>query len=152
MDGLDDLALADVVGRLDRALRPRHAPPEVRAALERALRQRIGEVRAVAAVHAGPALTRREALKAGAASMAFLLTLGRGGPDVAAELARLAQEQAGQGPMTGARLAGILKAERARWDALLAQVGADRMEEPGVEGAWSVKEIVAHLTWYERGV
>jgi hypothetical protein len=26
------------------------------------------------------------------------------------------------------------------------------MIEPGVEGDWSVKELVAHLTWYERVV
>jgi hypothetical protein len=24
------------------------------------------------------------------------------------------------------------------------------MTEPGVEGPWSVKDIVAHLTWYDR--
>ncbi len=26
------------------------------------------------------------------------------------------------------------------------------MEAPGVEGDWSVKELVAHLTWYERAI
>jgi hypothetical protein len=97
----------------------------------------------------GPeALSRREALKAGAAGMAFLLGLAHVGPTLAAELAHLAQDE----PMTGARLAGILQAERTRWNALLAQVGAERMEIPGVEGTWSVKELVAHLTWYERAV
>jgi hypothetical protein len=54
--------------------------------------------------------------------------------------------------MTGPRLASILQAERAQWNALLAQVGLERMETPGVDGDWSVKELVAHLTWYERGI
>jgi hypothetical protein len=26
------------------------------------------------------------------------------------------------------------------------------MEIPGVEGDWSVKDLIAHLTWYERAV
>lgn len=36
------------------------------------------------------------------------------------------------------------------WEALLAEVGRDRMERPGVEGEWSVREIVAHLLPYTR--
>lgn len=99
-------------------------------------------------------LSRRNALKAGAtgmasiAGMAWALTLGHGGADLVKELAHLAQGR----PMTAARLADILRAERAKWNALLAQVGPQRMEIPGVEGTWSVKELVAHLTWYERAV
>src|SRR2546430_1161158 len=53
-------------------------------------------------------------------------------------------------PMTSARLLSIMRTERAEWEALLAQVGEARMTEPGVEGQWSVKDIVAHLTWYDR--
>jgi hypothetical protein len=94
------------------------------------------------------ALSRRDALKAGAAGLAALLTLSHITPALADELTRLAQGQ----PMTGARLVGILRAERAQWNALLHQVGLDRMEVPGVEGEWSVKELVAHLTWYEQAV
>src|SRR5262249_31790828 len=91
-------------------------------------------------------LSRRAALKAGAAGMALFLTLGHIGPEQVAALGRLA----GEGPMTGPRLMGILQAERAQWSALLARVGAARMELPGVEGEWSLKQLVAHLTWYER--
>jgi len=95
------------------------------------------------------AISRRNALKAGAASMALALTFGAHiGPKALQELARLAEGK----PMTGARLATILQTERARWNALLAEIGADRMELPGVEGEWSVKQIVAHLTWYERAI
>jgi len=93
-------------------------------------------------------LSRRTALKAGAAGLAALFTLSHITPALANELASLAQDQ----PMTGARLAGILRSERAQWNALLAQVGLQRMEIPGVEGDWSVKDLVAHLTWYEQAV
>jgi hypothetical protein len=93
-------------------------------------------------------LSRRDALKAGAAGLAALLTLSHITPALADELAQLARGQ----PMTGAHLAEILRAERARWNALLDQVGLDRMDVPGVEGEWSVKQLVAHLTWYEQAV
>ncbi|HEU4783033.1 MAG TPA: DinB family protein, partial [Ktedonobacterales bacterium] len=99
-------------------------------------------------------LSRRNALKAGAtgmasmAGMAWALTIGHDGADLVKELAHLAQGR----PMTATRLADILRTERAQWNALLAQVGPNRMEIPGVEGVWSVKELVAHLTWYERAV
>lgn len=148
-----DPALIRLVGALDLALRAHPAPPEVHAALERALRQRIGASPSANTTARLPGtLSRRDALKAGAASMAFLLRLGNIGPELAAELSHLAQEQARQGPMTGARLVSILQTERARWNTLLAQVSPERMEEPGVEGEWSLKELVAHLTWYERAV
>ncbi len=98
-----------------------------------------------------PKLSRRNAFKVSAASMAgmaWALTLGHGGADLVQELAHLAQGK----PMTAARLVDIIQTERTQWNALLAQVGPDRMEIAGVEGTWSVKEIVAHLTWYERAV
>ncbi|HEY7093487.1 MAG TPA: DinB family protein [Ktedonobacterales bacterium] len=93
-------------------------------------------------------LSRRDALKAGAAGLAALLTLSHITPALADELTRLAQDQ----PMTGARLAEILRGERTQWNALLDQVGLDRMDIPGVEDEWSVKQLVAHLTWYEQVV
>ncbi len=46
-----------------------------------------------------------------------------------------------------------LRRERAAWEALLAEVGAlgeARMTQPGVIGEWSIKDIIAHITWYER--
>ncbi|MFI5272769.1 MAG: DinB family protein [Ktedonobacterales bacterium] len=149
----DDPAAMRLVGQLDRALRARSAPPALRAALEQVLRQRIEALPAVtltAPARTTTTFSRRQALKAAAASVAVLLTLGQTGPVMAAELIRLAQAQ--EGPMTGARLAGILQEERGRWNALLAEVGAERMEVAGVEGTWSVKELIAHLTWYERAI
>src|SRR3712207_2783768 len=54
--------------------------------------------------------------------------------------------------MTKTRLLETLRAKRAEWDAVLADVPADRMTEPGVAGEWSVKDIIAHLTYYERWI
>ncbi len=93
-------------------------------------------------------VSRRDALKAGVVGLAALLSLSHITPALAEELTRLAQQQ----PMTGPRLASILEAGRTRWNGLLAQVGVERLEVPGVEGEWSVKELVAHLTWYERAI
>jgi hypothetical protein len=39
---------------------------------------------------------------------------------------------------------------RVAWDVLLAQVGEERKTTPGVTGNWSVKDVVAHLTAWER--
>jgi DinB superfamily len=97
---------------------------------------------------AATTMSRRAALLGGAAGLAGLLSFGHVTPAIAEELARLA----GTRPMTGPRLAGILRAERAKWNALLAQVGMERMEIPGAVGDWSVKQLAAHLTWYEGAV
>lgn len=55
-------------------------------------------------------------------------------------------------PQTIAELVAVMKVERARWEALLAEVGDSRATQPGVEGDWSVKDIVAHLAHYENSV
>ena len=96
----------------------------------------------------GAALSRRSALKVGASGLAAFFTFGRITPALAAELSELAGSQ----PMTAARLASILKSERAKWNELLALVGEERMDVPGAAGDWSVKQLVAHLTWYEQAV
>jgi hypothetical protein len=36
------------------------------------------------------------------------------------------------------------------WEELLEQVGLIRMDQPGVNGEWSMKDIVAHLTGWNR--
>jgi hypothetical protein len=36
------------------------------------------------------------------------------------------------------------------WKALLGQVPECAMELPGVCGKWSVKDVIAHVTWFER--
>ena len=42
-----------------------------------------------------------------------------------------------------------LTESRAQWDALLAQLDEQWMLEPGAEGKWSVKDIIAHIMWNE---
>jgi hypothetical protein len=39
---------------------------------------------------------------------------------------------------------------RAAWDTQLARVQPGQMTSPGVVGKWSVKDLVAHITWSER--
>lgn len=39
---------------------------------------------------------------------------------------------------------------REEWRSLLAEVDKSRMTEPGLPGGWSVKDVIAHITWYER--
>jgi hypothetical protein len=47
----------------------------------------------------------------------------------------------------------LLDAERAAWEALLAEVGERPMERPGAAGDWTFKDVVAHLNgWRERTV
>ncbi len=44
----------------------------------------------------------------------------------------------------------FLRNERGRWDAVLALIPTDRMEQPALKGGWSVKDLIAHITWFER--
>jgi hypothetical protein len=39
-----------------------------------------------------------------------------------------------------------LQEEYQQWEALLTQIGPERMDQGGVTGHWSIKDIVAHLT------
>lgn len=44
-----------------------------------------------------------------------------------------------------------LTGKRAEWDGVLAQIPQELMTVPGVnEAGWSVKDIVAHVAWYEN--
>jgi hypothetical protein len=38
---------------------------------------------------------------------------------------------------------------RKEWNALLARIDEANMTQPGVCGDWSVKDIIAHTTWFE---
>ena len=50
------------------------------------------------------------------------------------------------------KLTFIKKVQKAHeeWQSLLAEVDKSRMTEPGLPGGWSVKDVIAHITWYER--
>jgi hypothetical protein len=40
--------------------------------------------------------------------------------------------------------------DRAEWDRVLAEVKEEQMLEPGLPGGWSVKDVIAHVNWYEQ--
>jgi hypothetical protein len=52
--------------------------------------------------------------------------------------------------MTKQTLLADLQAEQSQFEGLLDQLGAARMDQPGVAGRWSIKDIVAHLTGWRR--
>jgi hypothetical protein len=52
--------------------------------------------------------------------------------------------------MNKAELMRGLQEEYQTWQALLDQIGPARMDQPGVAGPWSIKDIVAHLTGWRR--
>jgi hypothetical protein len=51
--------------------------------------------------------------------------------------------------LTTAQLLEAMRAARSNWEALLAEAGEARLTEPGVEGDWSLKDIIAHITYFE---
>jgi hypothetical protein len=53
-------------------------------------------------------------------------------------------------PPDKATLLAALEAGRAEWDALLERLDPGRLQEPGVEGEWSICDILAHITPYEE--
>lgn len=54
--------------------------------------------------------------------------------------------------MDKAMFISTLKKARQEWEALLAQVGEEQMLQPGAAGKWSVKDVIAHVTWGEREI
>jgi hypothetical protein len=53
--------------------------------------------------------------------------------------------------MKKSELLNWLQEEYQQWEAFLDQIGPARMDQPGVNGDWSMKDIVAHLTgWQPR--
>jgi uncharacterized damage-inducible protein DinB len=53
-------------------------------------------------------------------------------------------------PASKAELIQEMTNGRADWDAVLAKVPDSRMREAGVEGTWSVKQILAHICAYQQ--
>lgn len=52
--------------------------------------------------------------------------------------------------MKKSELLDWLQEEYQKWEALLDQIGPARMDQPGVNGDWSMKDILAHLTGWNR--
>lgn len=55
-------------------------------------------------------------------------------------------------PLTKATLLETMRAERARWEALLTGHDEAVLTVPGATAAWSVKDVVAHLMVYQRAL
>jgi hypothetical protein len=54
---------------------------------------------------------------------------------------------------TKSELLNTIRAHRAGWEALLAEIGEERMLEPGATGDWNFKDVAAHLTgWRLRTI
>jgi hypothetical protein len=53
-------------------------------------------------------------------------------------------------PTSKSELLEQIRAKRAEWEALVAQLGGDRWTTPGVEGDWSFKDVLAHVAYYEQ--
>jgi hypothetical protein len=52
--------------------------------------------------------------------------------------------------MTQPELLDLINHAWANWQATLAQVNQSQITQPNAEGHWSVKDIIAHITWHER--
>ena len=53
-------------------------------------------------------------------------------------------------PTTGSQFLEIIQQARAEWNALLEPIDQSKITLPGVAGTWSLKDIIAHITWHER--
>jgi hypothetical protein len=53
-------------------------------------------------------------------------------------------------PVSTSQLLGEVRQARAEWEALLAQIGDAQMVRVDPHDGWSVKDMIAHITWYER--
>jgi len=52
--------------------------------------------------------------------------------------------------MTKSDLLANIRRDRAQFDALVARVGEARMTEPALEDGWSVKDVLAHISAWEK--
>jgi hypothetical protein len=52
--------------------------------------------------------------------------------------------------MTKAELLEQIQEENRQWEALLEEIGEERMDQPIAPGHWSIKDIVAHLAAWRR--
>jgi hypothetical protein len=55
-----------------------------------------------------------------------------------------------QNPQTVQELIDLVNTEHDTWQALIEQIEPEKMLEPGVSGEWSLKDVIAHLTWHEN--
>lgn len=53
-------------------------------------------------------------------------------------------------PMSAAQLAATIRTTSARMELLLATISVEQMNQPGAVGVWSVKDVLAHLAYWQR--
>jgi hypothetical protein len=53
-------------------------------------------------------------------------------------------------PVTVSELTEQVQNARAEWESVLARVPRERLIEPGLPGGWTVKDVLAHMTWGMR--
>lgn len=51
--------------------------------------------------------------------------------------------------MDKSELLTSIRTARTAWEGLLAAIDHSRYEEPGISGEWTIKDIIAHITWFE---
>ncbi len=51
--------------------------------------------------------------------------------------------------MKKAELLDSIQSRRREWNETLAEVAEERMLESGVAGEWSIKDVIAHVTWWD---
>ena len=51
---------------------------------------------------------------------------------------------------TVAQFLKTIQQARIEWNALIEPIGRSKMTQPGVADAWSLKDIIAHITLHER--
>jgi hypothetical protein len=54
--------------------------------------------------------------------------------------------------MNKSELLHWLQQQNRQWEAFLDQIGEERMDQGGVAGDWSIKDIIAHLAVWQRGL
>jgi hypothetical protein len=53
-------------------------------------------------------------------------------------------------PTSKSELIQAINTARHEWDTLIAQIPPHRLSEPVAEGEWSIKDVIAHVTEYDR--
>jgi uncharacterized damage-inducible protein DinB len=53
-------------------------------------------------------------------------------------------------PMDKSQLIERIRRSRAAWEAVIAPLDDEQMVQAGVCGTWSVKDLIAHISWSER--
>ncbi|HEX6289618.1 MAG TPA: DinB family protein, partial [Herpetosiphonaceae bacterium] len=53
-------------------------------------------------------------------------------------------------PNARADLLARIRSEHTRLEAMLARLSDDQMIQPALDEGWSVKDLLAHITWWEQ--